>query len=201
MRPHYSIIETMNAEPVEFRDLLSHVRIDSDEDIAYLIDIGKVAREYIDSVTGRMSGATTWLLTGESWCDLSQGRRDRYERWIGQIPIHRSPLISVTSVKYYAPHATALTTMATTEYRVILSSEPGMIHIFGALPGVDCRPDAIQIEFQAGGCGLSEMHKHAIKMLAAHLYENRSPVAGVELKDVPYTVRELISNLKVGGMC
>ena len=193
MRPHYSIVTPSNTEPITLDQATAHLRVDSADDLEYIAALIPVAREYVEDVTGQVMGRSTWLMTFESWGCASHAV-------YGRIPIFRSPLVSVESVKYYAPDATELSTLATTEYRAITTSKPGSIQIHGTFPSVDDRPDAIQVSFTAGdGCNSPATLTHAVKMLVTHLYENRMPVAFTSCQEIPYTLKTLIENNKLGG--
>jgi len=199
MRPHYSITAQPDAEPITLAQASEHLRVDSTEDQAYISDLIPVAREYFDALTGRASAIATYVMTAETWEDLFYqiGRIENTSAYV--IPIYRTPLLSVTSVKYYAPDADTLTTMSASDYRVITTAEPGMIQLKNSPPSVDDRIDAIQITFTAGTDCAPAMSKHAIRMLVAHFYENRAPVAYASTYEIPFTLKALIENQKIGG--
>lgn len=212
MRPQYSIVTQPAAEPITLSEASAHLRVDSADDATYITDLIPVAREYIESVTGRVSNATTFRLIAHSWQDLFAPAEYRTPCYIDPkyglagltlykiIPLFRTPLISISSVKYYAPDDAALTTMSGSDYRAITGAEPGLLQIVGDLPSIDDRPDAIQIEFVAGASGsTSATDKHAIKLLVGHLYENRMPIAFSSCHDIPFTLQTLIQNQKIGG--
>ncbi len=194
MRPHYSITTQPEFEPITLDQMSSHVRVDSQDDIDYIDGLISFAREFVDSVTGRVSGVTSFKLVGDSWECLVQSM------W--RIVIHRAPLIAVQSVKYYAPDAESQTTMSASDYRVMLSMEPGMIELKVSPPEIDDRADAVEINFTAGYAEAGDVpavHRHAIKLLARHLYENRLPVAFTSCSEIPMTLQALINNQKIGG--
>ena len=194
MRPHYSITTQPTFEPITLDQLSNHVRVDSQDDIDYIDGLISVAREFVDSVTGRVSGVTSFRLVGESWEVLAQSM------W--RLVIHRAPLVAVQSVKYYAPDAASQTTMSADDYRVIAAFEPGMIEVKETPPELDERADAVEINFTAGhaeACDIPAVHRHAIKLLAGHLYENRLPVAFTSCSEIPFTLQTLINNQKIGG--
>ena len=191
MRPQYSITSQPCGEPLTIAQASEHLRVDSVDDMSYIDGLISVAREYVDSVTGRVSGVTSFRLIAESWESIAQSA------WC--IPVYRTPLISVASIKYYAPDASALTTMNSANYRVITAAEPGLIQIIDDVPAVDDRPDAIEILFSAGTDNASPVHRHAVKMLVAHLYENRLPIAFASCNQIPMTLQTLIENIKLGG--
>lgn len=196
MRPHYSITASSSIQPVSYKEAADQLRVDSAADIAYIEGLIAVAVEYVQSVTGRCGSRATWLCVADSWGALTNGRADE------TIRIERTPLVSVSSVKYYAPDGVALTTLSTDDYRVITTTEPGMIQPVDAWPDLDDRADAIQIAFIAGhpdGCAPPHVWKHAVKMLVAHLYEERKPVAFASCSDIPYTLTSLIESQRMEG--
>lgn len=201
MRPQYSITTAPTSEPITLAQASDHLRVDSTEDQSYISDLISVAREYFDAVTGRSSAIATYVLTAETWEDLfNPTRRDNTIFYNGYvIPIYRTPLLSVASVKYYAPDATSLTTMSASGYRVVTGAEPGRIQLVDAPPSIDDRIDAIQITFTAGADTAPAMSKHAIRMLVANFYEQRAPISFAAASDIPYTLKSIIENQKIGG--
>jgi uncharacterized phiE125 gp8 family phage protein len=196
MRPHYSIITPASMPAVSYQEAADQLRVDSAADMDYIDGLIGVAVEYVESVTGRVGNRSTWLCVADSWEGLTQLRADLTAK------IGRTPLVSVASVKYYAPDAATLTTMSTGDYRVITTTEPGLIQPVDNWPDVDTRADAIQIEFIAGqpdGCSASPGWKHAVKMLVAHLYEERKPIAFSSCNDIPYTLTSLIEMQRMEG--
>ena len=202
MRPQYSITTAPTSEPITLAQASDHLRVDSTEDQSYISDLISVAREYFDAVTGRSSAIATYVLTAETWEDLfNPTRRDNTIFYNGYvIPIYRTPLLSVTSVKYYANGSNSLTTMSASDYRVITGAEPGRIQLVDAPPSVDDRIDAIQITFTAGADTAPAMSKHAIRMLVANFYEQRAPIIiGNIVNEIPYTLKSIIEAQKIGG--
>lgn len=196
MRPHYSISVPPLIEPLTYAQAADHLRVDSDDDIAYIEGLISVAREYVEDVTGRVSSLSQWLCVAASWADLAEPMD------VDIIRLRRTPLVSVQSVKYYAPDEDTLTTMSVDDYRVITSTEPGILQITGNMPDVDDRPDAIQIAFTAGPASPAAspaILRHGIKMVVGHLYENRLPVAFSSCQEIPYTIQTILENQRVGG--
>jgi uncharacterized phiE125 gp8 family phage protein len=196
MRPHYYIAIQPALEAVTYKEAADQLRVDSADDTVYIEALIGVAVEYVQDVTGRVGSKATWVCTADSWASLTQGRSDKTVR------IGRTPLVSVTSVQYYAPDATTLTTLSTDEYRVITATEPGILQPLEDWPEVDDRADAIQITFVAGqqdGCGAPPGWKHAVKMLVAHLYEERKPVAFASCNEIPFGLQSLIESQRMEG--
>ena len=212
MRPQYSIVSQPISEPITYAQAADHLRVDSQADVNYITDLIPVAREYVDGLTGRVSAATTHKLTADSWQSLFEGPSplgaDFNDPIYGVmprngnqqvIPLWRTPLVSVSSVKYYANGDTVLTTMDTADYIVVTGSEPGRIQILDGLPALDDRIDAVQITFIAGNATPNAVHRHAIKLMVAHLYETRTPIAFASAVEIPHTLKDLITNQKTGG--
>ena len=194
MRPHYSTISRPIPEAIDYAAAADHLRVDSAEDISYIEALIAVACDYVGEVTGRIGTPTTLLCVADSWAALGDAQ--------GTIKLGRSPLVSVSAVKYYAPDATALTTMSADDYRIITTTEPGMLQPLDSWPDVDDRADAIQITFVAGhssGNPAPAIWKHAAKMLVAHLYEERKPVAFASCHEIPFTLQNLIEHSRIEG--
>ena len=198
MRPHYSTTIPAVFDPITLDQAVAHVRVDSEDDIASLTAYSAVAREYVDSVTGRVSAVTSFMVVADSWIALTGSCHS------DTIPIFRVPLVSVESVSYYAPDAATLTVMPPEDYRVITTTEPGMVQIIGDMPAFDSRPDAIQIEFTAGYSSPAlapAMLSHAVMSLTVHFHENRAPIVFSSHRELPFHLTNLIENQKIGGWC
>jgi uncharacterized phiE125 gp8 family phage protein len=196
MRPHYSVISRPIPEAIDYAQAADHLRVDSSADITYIEGLIQVACDYVGDVTGRIGTQTTLLCVAGDWDDLTGGDR------LGLIRLGRVPLVSVSSIKYYAPNSAILTTLSTDDYRVITTTEPGMLQPVDKWPDVEERPDAIQITFVAGhneGNPAPAAWKHAAKMLVAHLYEERKPVAFTSCQEIPFTLKNLIEHNRMEG--
>lgn len=199
-RPQYTVSVAPASEPITLSQAQEHLRVDSADDADYITALISMVREYYDSITNRSSVATTWKLSAGDWADLyekPQGNLRSYEDYI--IPLCRTPLVSVTSVKYYAPGAAVQTTVSSSDYRVVTSEEPGFIQFVDAPPSVDDRADAIEILFVAGS-GASDMDKHAMKLMLSHYYDIREPVVtGTIATEIPWGLKSLVMNRKIRG--
>ena len=197
MRPHYSTLSRPIPEAIDYAAAADHLRVDSAADISYIEALIAVACDYVGDVTGRVGTQTTLLCVADSWASLTGSINSDL------IKIGRAPLVSVTSIKYYAPDASTLTTMSANDYRVITTTDLGMLQPVDTWPDVDDRPDAIQITFVAGhtdGNPAPATWKHAVKMLVAHLYENRVPInIGNITNELPYSLKNLIEHNRMEG--
>lgn len=183
--------------------MADHLRLIGDDDEGYVSGLISVAREYVESVTGRATMQATFRVVAPTWCDLLEHVNEVATR---QIKLFRTPLISITSIKYYPPATGARTTWDAANYSAITDTEPGQVYVPAsvAFPDVDeDRPNAIEILFVAGhpsASAVPAMMKHAIKLLTAHLYETRTPlITGVSVSSMPFTLTSLIQNQRIGG--
>jgi hypothetical protein len=213
IRPQYSIVSDHASEPVTYSEVADHLRLDSNDDKSYVTALVSVAREYIESITCRAMTKATYLLTAGSLLEIQSNHNQKSEyHQFGDmsrnaaIELFRAPLISVSSVRYYAQGDQSLTTVDPSEYESITTLCPGVLYFTGNVPKIDAnRPDAIQIEFIAGSGSsttVSPMLRHCVKMMVSHLYENRSPIitgSAVSAISVPHTLDDMIKNQRVGG--
>lgn len=196
MRPHYVQTVTPASEPITYDQACQHLRVDSSDDQAYIEALIPVARQHVEDLTGRCFISSTWQCTADSWHALTDGRcTDRFT-------LGRSPLLTVSSIKYYDSTTEQLTTMDAADYRVVTATEPGTVQIPDSFPSVMDRPDAIQITFTAGYPNANSIpapHRHAVKLVVSHLYEQRVPIAFAQAYEIPHTLRALLENSKIGG--
>lgn len=199
-----SVIETTLAVSVEEAKLYG--RITNDDEDSLVSSLLRSAQSAVEDYTGRAAGEGTFLYVAPRWSTglgpvqgtLFPAYRPLAPR---EIPLPRSPLVSVQSVKYLAPGATELSTLAASEYFADTYSMPGRV-VFrdGAdLPDLDTdsrRPDIVQIAFTAGMA--NPLMRQAILWQFVNLYENRSPVVtGTIATELPFSVRNLLRALRI----
>jgi uncharacterized phiE125 gp8 family phage protein len=202
MRHHYSITTAPASEPVTYDEAAENLRVDSESDMEYITALIPVAREMIEAVTGRAGFTTVFTLASPTWEAAAERCSPIGDENI-EIALYRTPLVSIGSVKYYDSD-NVLRTMSSGDYFAVTLTEPGRIVITGDLPDLYERPDAVRIEFTAGHAtagAVSAMQKHAIKMLVAHLYEERATVSPATLKTLPWSLDAIVQQIKVGGWC
>ena len=167
-------------------EIKKHVRAEYfQEDDAYLEACIAAATDHVDGKDGwlgRALGTQTWdLVLDEFPCE--------------GIRIPLPPMQSVTYLRYVSPD-TGLETDLTvnTDCLVDVYSEPGWI-----MPGANGWPaimdtiNAVRVRFVAGYETVPPAIKHAVKLLAAHYYENReSVVLDVKPTVLPQAVDALL---------
>lgn len=173
-------------EPVTVTEAKLHARIDDDlsEDDGLIASFIRAARHYAEAYQHRQLLTATWRLALDSFCAT-------------EIELHYPPLQSVSSIQY-SDLANVTQTLATSEYEVDIRSQPGRVRpVDGKVwPSTYLKFNAVTITYVAGysAAGLiPEPTKTAIKMLVAHLYENREASIDRALEHVPLGVHALLS--------
>lgn len=160
-------------EPITLAEMKRHLRLfdditSEDNDVSGLIT---VAREWVEEYTGRALIDQTWRLTVEDYTT-------------GVIMLRRSPVLAVLSmVSVDAEGAETTIDASTYEVREAASRWPTLVPLSGATwpTGV------LRITFRAGfadrtgspqqdGSVVPAVIKQAMKLVAAHYYDNRAPV-------------------------
>ena len=179
------VITPPSVEPVSLTEIKAHLNIGGTLDDTILTAYIKVAREWCESYQNRAYITQTLELT-----------LDDYPASIQDIP--RPPLQSVTSIKYYDENQVEAT-FSNTKYMVDTSSFVGRIALLGSnlYPTTTLRTiNGVVIRYVAGygnaATDVPEMVKHAIKLLAGHLYEHREDTIERALENIPFGVKALL---------
>lgn len=189
------------SEPVSLSEAQAWLRVDSQDDATELTTLITTARQIVEDFTGRALLTQTWRLVASEW---PEGRFAGVENVV-QLP--RSPLASVTSVKYYPENGGAQATFASTNYHVVTALTPGAIVLAdgASWPDLAVRPDAVEVNFTAGEASAATVPaglRHAVLLVLAHLYELRSPVnVGNIVNELPFSLRHLLESHRVEGWC
>jgi uncharacterized phiE125 gp8 family phage protein len=189
---NHTLITAPTGEPVTVEEARSHCRIDGNQDDEMLFALTKAAREYAEAYTGRSFVSTTWEL-----------RVDQFPLYF-ELP--KGPLASVTSITYI-DIAGNTQTLSANSYQVVNDSgpfaQPGMI--FQAYnqtwPSSRGHINDVRIRYVAGYGTPSDVPpaiKAAIKLMTAHLYENReATLTGTVVSEFPLGFTALLSPFKV----
>ena len=159
-----------------------------DEDNDTRIDsLVKAYRQWMEIHTGRAFITQTWTMNLEDWPDD------------GIIELKPNPVISVTTVKYFATDGTQTTLVAGTDYQVDVNSEPARIaeEPGATWPSLETdRLNPIEIIFVAGyGAAATNVPDpliHANKFGLGHLYAHPESVSEGNLVEVPQGSEDLL---------
>jgi uncharacterized phiE125 gp8 family phage protein len=183
-----TLVTAPAAEPVSVSEFKEHSRITETAEDALLARYIEAARSNTETFLNRALITQTWdyFIDGFYHC----------------IEMPLGPLQSVTEISY-VDTAGDPQVLSTSIYTVDADSDPGRIYeAYGQTwPMVRDEPKAVTIRFIAGYGNAEDVPdsiKHAIVMLAAHLYENReSIIIGVPAYEVPMGYESLLSPYRV----
>ena len=180
-----SLVTDSAVEPLEVADLREYLRITHGNEDTLLATLIDAARHYCEDVTGRQFVNASWKITLDSFPT--------------EILLYKTPISTVTHVKYYDTDNVQQTLVDGTDYETDTDSEPGRIREAQTTswPSTYTRYDAVEVQFVAGyGAAASdvpEKFQQAIRFLAGHWYENRGPqVLGKTTADIKLTVNALL---------
>lgn len=179
------LVTAPTQEPIAISAMRDHSRIDHSEDDTLIQSYISAARLWCETATGRAFVTQTW----DMYLDGFPG---------AVLYFPKAPLVSVTSVTAYDT-ADATTVVSSTNYQVTAGT-PGTLRLkaSGVWPSTTLRAaDGVVIRFVAGygtADDVPENIRAAVRLLAAHLYENREPVlVGTISGKLPFTVEALLS--------
>lgn len=165
----HKLITPPSVEPVTLAEAKAHMRIDSSTDDTYINTLITASREYCETYQNRVYCTQTWEVA------LDEFNMD------GIIELHKSPLQSVTSLKYYDADDTEYT-FDPSNYYVDTYATKGAISLnyWDAFPTNILRPkNSVIVRYVAGhgvAANVPTKVKQAILLLITHWYENREPV-------------------------
>ena len=207
-----TIVTDWTATAITTAEAKTHLRVDGTDDDTYIDTLITSAQNLVQKYTGRAITNQTLKLGLDG---LPYGNDDKYypegfftapdiNRSLGYIVFPNAALVSVTHFKYFDEDNTE-STFATTNYHVDIQSEPGRVVLKRGktFPSAsDLRTvNAYEITYVAGyGSSASDVPtpiKHAIKLLVAHLYENREAVTSDSTNAIPYTIAGILDPYKV----
>lgn len=195
-------------EPISADDLMMHSRIDSDAEYTYVQSLVSVAREHVEDELRQTLMPSVWELVLDAWPCVP-------------LALPRSPLRSIESIKYTDEDGVEAT-YSSSNYFVDTASLPGrlMLKPDSSWPTVTLQAIAgVKIRFNAGYAdpldatstpaqitaarnAIPMRARQAIRLIAAHLYENREEVtmgAGLTPAQLPLGVSRLLMPLRVIG--
>ena len=174
-------------EPLTLAEAKSHLRVDGTDEDTYIASLIAAARERAESETWRALVTQTLRAHLDCWPSANY------------IKLPRSPLQSVTHIKYYDESDVA-TTMAPSDYIVSTAREPGRITLRNgkSWPTSTLRAaDGIEIEFIAGyglAADVPQQLKQGVLLTIGHWFENREDVViqpGIAGKAIPHGAQSI----------
>jgi uncharacterized phiE125 gp8 family phage protein len=179
------VVTAPTEEPITLSEAKAHLRVDVADDDALISALIKSARFICEDVARRSFITRTYDLFLDGW-------------WTTEaIKLPLPPLVSVTGIEYTDRNG-ATSTLNSNRYVVDTAGEPGRIAlVYGAtFPTTILQPiNAIKIRYVAGYGGASAVpdnYKAAIKLVLAHLYENREEVSFQSASKLPLGAESIL---------
>lgn len=205
MNKFYSLVTAPTEEPIDTLDAVAFLRADASES-QYIEALVSVAREIVENFTGRALMAQTWKLTADRWRDCADARSPLADSVRARtIKLERSPLASVSHVKYWPAVGSTQLTLDASYYITQTGVEPGRIVLKydQDWPDLADRPDAVEITFVAGYASAAAVPaslRHAVSLTVSHLYDQRAPLnIGNIVNEIPFSLRHLLESQRVGN--
>jgi uncharacterized phiE125 gp8 family phage protein len=190
MSSFIQVVTDSDVAPVSLTEALRHVRaLESDIDMVWTYL--NAATAAVEDYTGRSLTSKTFRLSASEWPEARL------------FELRRSPLVSITSVKYYAQDATALTTMSSSAYRAVMGRLPGLVEFLPDtdLVALETRSDAVQVDFVAGhglkAYAIPAQLRLAVLMLTHHWFDERRVIADKASAEIPFSLRHLLRAYRV----
>lgn len=192
-----SQLEEPAAEPVTLAEAKAHIRVDNDDSNTLITALIVAARQFVESFSGRTLAQRSYTQTMEYFPDSGK-----------DIVLRRSPVKSVTSVKYFDSTGADITMVVGTDYRVDTTVIPARIRLpvasntTGALwvRGF-AADDCVRIVYLAGADNVPTAAKQTILLLVGHWFENRESVTvGATSKVVDQTVNALMDSYRIADV-
>lgn len=168
--------------PVTLDEAKTHLRVVHTDDDMY--------------ITTLLLAATKWAEEFQRKVYVSRTCTDYLDEWQTIIRPIYSPLVSVTSIKYYDINGVQQTLNAA-NYRVDTNTEPARITeaYDESWPDIRSITNTIEIAYIAGygtAAAVPDDVKAAIKLIVGHFYEHREMVSEMKLEKVPFSAKEIL---------
>jgi uncharacterized phiE125 gp8 family phage protein len=175
----YKLATPPSVEPVSVTELKSQLRITSTSQDVMLLQLIKAARQHAEDYLRYSIVSTSWVLYLDSFPASGE-----------PIWVQKSPMTSVTTLKYYNDSGVLITLVKNTDYVPDYNSMPARVYeAYGKTwPTTRLIPNAVEMAFTSGyatAADVPEQIKQAVLMIASSLYENPSDeVTGTQVNAI-----------------
>lgn len=149
--------------PIVLSDLKTNLRILTTDQDTLLQSLIYTAIDDAQTMTGRQFARATYTAYLDAYPSS------------GEIEIDRGPVDAITTVKYYAPGAVTLTTLASTKYQLDNVELTARLRFLESFSVDKDKMNVIEIEFTAGWVDMASIPssiKDAVILLASERYLN-----------------------------
>jgi uncharacterized phiE125 gp8 family phage protein len=194
MSNYYISVEPAS-EPITTAEAKAQLRVDFSDEDTYIDTLIASARKYCEAYCNRVFITQTWV--------------QLEDKFTSPIELRVNPVISLTSLKYYDTNESQQTiTDDTDNFQKRFNRDVAKIYegVVNDFPNVSTSwVEPIEITYVCGYGSASDVPddiKHAIKLMVAHLYENRDmvsrPIASMPFNvPMPDAVKHLLDRYRV----
>lgn len=197
----YTVATAPATEPLTVAEAKAHLRLEHDGDDDLVSRILTAAREDAEAFLNQTLVSTTYDVYWDNFPGQGDDARsgpgyDEADRYALEVP--RSPLVSVTHVKYYNAGGTLTTLTVNTDYTVDAVSNPGrIVPAYGtSWPVARVIPNAVTARVVCGygaAAAVPSAIKSAILLIVGALYENREEfITGTIATRIPTSAESLL---------
>jgi uncharacterized phiE125 gp8 family phage protein len=166
---------------ISLADMKQFLRVDHTDEDTTITAIIDAATQSIQDYTGRHFVSTTYIYSLDSF-------------YFVEFPYQVSTVTSVT----YLDTAGASQTLAANKYFVDTTRQPGRVKFIDTPSLVEDKFNRVQINGAITAASVEAPLVHAIKMLAAHYYENRrAVVVGATATVIPLGIRAIVNPYRI----
>jgi uncharacterized phiE125 gp8 family phage protein len=187
-------------EIVTLEEAKDFLHITHDLEDSRLTALIPAMRILAENYTRRAFISQGWKLTMSAWGFCSGSLR--------MVTLDRSPLISVSTVKYWPSGGGAQVTSGAEDYHVVSGLVPGGISLVTDVttPELASRPDAIEIEFLAGFADVDEfaeqmgpLRETVLLMIGERMSNRVASVQGTVVASFPLNIQWMLNLNRVSG--
>lgn len=187
---NFKLVTPPSTYPVTLAQVKEHLRLPA----SYTSE-DNTLQIYLDAAVKTAEDRTNRALLAQTW-------RVSFDYFTPVLTINKTPLISVTHLKYYDV-AGDIQTLDPSKYIVDADNEPFRITSIPGItfPSVQKRINAITVTFQAGYASAALVPKNIISgilLIVDDLYKQRgSTIVGYSVNNVPLTADKLFESERV----
>ena len=204
------VVTAWTTSAVATSDQKSFMRVDFSDDDSLIAELIKASQNVIETYLNRAITTQTLELYLDRlpfYSDINYPEgtftAPDMEYNSNFIVLPKPPVASVTHVKYFDDSATEYTYAATNYYVDTISDQARIVLRQGkSWPTVTQtrNANAYVVKYVAGYGGASDVPEpivQAIKLLTAHLYENREAVTSLGVNAIPYTIGAMLQPYRI----
>lgn len=169
---------------VTLADAKEHLRVTDSSENTLIVGMVAAACAAVGEEAGRVMSQETWEIADYGFSGL--------------VKLPKSPVLALTSVKYYVDGTLTEATLA--DFRLYQGNDYTLVGPVesAAWPNLQSRPDGTVIRFTTGYSALPDTLRMAVLLTVEHWFENRGIVTAAPMTELPRAAEYLIGMEKLG---